>query len=135
MTSQLVALLIDIFLLPIFKIGFTSAVLFLFCPTLKHQPPSVFVHDKKHAELKKAAESLPEMDDVINNLIKLPDDVKNSETAKMCKLTGKQRQDMMVTMLKLITTVVKVISFNLIGTVDYLTWSTGSRSFLTSIII
>ena len=119
MTSQLLSLLIDIFLLPIFKIGFTSAVIFLFCPALKHEPPSVYFHDKKHAELKKSGEIVAEMDDVINSLIKLPDDVKNSEKAKMCKLTGKQRQDMMISMLKLITTVVKVISFNLIGTVDF----------------
>ena len=118
MTSQLISLLLDIFLVPIFKIGLTTALVFLFCPQFKQQSPSVFIHDKKHSELKEFDEEKPEVDEVINNLIKLPDEVKNSEKAKICKLTGKQRQDMIVSMLKLITTVVKVISFNVIGKVD-----------------
>ena len=69
--------------------------------------------------MKNFAEKLPEVDDVINNLIKLPDEVRNSEKAKMCKLTGKQRQDMLVSMLRLVTTVVKVLAFNQIGMVDF----------------
>lgn len=105
------------FLVPVFKIGFTTALVYLLCPSMQQRSPSVFVHDKKMAELKNVAEELPEVDDVINNLIKLPDEIKNSEKAKMCKLTGKQRQDMVVSVLRLITTVIKVISFNLIGMV------------------
>ena len=104
--------------MPIFKIGFTTSLVYLFCPSLKRQSASVFVHDKRNADFKKFAEKQPEIDDVINNLIKLPDEVKNSEKAKMCKLTGRQRQEMLVSMLKLITTVVKVISFNLIGKIS-----------------
>ena len=51
-------------------------------------------------------------DKVLDNLIK--DEIRDSEKAKMCKLTGKQRQEMYTSMMKLVVTVMKVVLFNII---------------------
>ena len=72
----------------------------------------IFSFDTNQSRLK--TEDWIDPDEIVENLVKLPDDIKNSERAKMCKLTGKQRQEMFASMIKLLVTIMKVVSFNII---------------------
>ena len=77
--------------MPILKIAITAGILFAFCPGFKKERPDIFIYDKTSAMREKTP------DNVFNNLIRLPDNIKQSEDAKIAQLTGKQQQDLLVT--------------------------------------
>ena len=69
----------------------------------------IFVYDYEQEQIPKTPEN------VLKNLIKLPEHIIKSKESKVALLTGKQQQDLMVTAWKSLVTVLLVISFQNIG--------------------
>ena len=106
LTGQILNLVFDIFILPMVKIAITSSILFLFCPKHRKTYSSVFrwEHDQS------LKESTPEVK--LQNIVRLPHEIRDSPDSRVARLTGKQQQEMYVSVWKLIITLVVVIAFN-----------------------
>ena len=106
LTGQILNLIFDIIVLPMVKIAITSSILFMFCPKYRKTYSTVFRWEPDQA----LKESTPEMK--LRNIVRLPQEIRDSPDSRVARLTGKQQQEMYISAWKLIMTLVVVVSFN-----------------------
>ena len=108
LSGQYISLFFDVIIFPMLKIGLSTLFVFICCPSKIQYYPNVFALTKHHEPAK------VDPDILLKNLIKLPEDVKNSDEARMAKISGRQQQEMITSVWKLFVTVIKVAAFNVI---------------------